>query len=370
MSTKVECSPGQYTQKYCEDTESYSRKRYRKCTTPAFKRRRLFLKQQKADLRNKKELSEGTTYEPNIGFLTNLHEQIEMSNIDENSEPIILFFDLETGSFSASADILQIAAKCDEREFSVYIKPTQKIDERASQVNGLQFIDGNLQLHGKIVSSSTLSEAMLLFYQYLQTFGKKCILTAHNCNFDYPRLMASIKKVFMDKYFKSIIHGFADSLPIIKETTGKKGKGQNTLGTIAKFLNIEMSEAHNAICDVDVLEKILKKLEISDEKLIQSAVSWDEAEKKLFFYQTLKNKMITFDAIKEGASTEMRKRMIAAHMTIDMLYDTCKKHGLDGLKKMLTKKIQGKAVITKCEKVIQKLYDFLVKDQNLCTKNV
>ena len=185
LSTNVECSPGQYTHKYCEGTESYSRKRYRKCSTPAFKKRRLFLKQQKADLRNKKELSEGTTYEPNIGFLTNLHEQIEISNIDENSEPIIVFFYLETGSFSASADILQIAAKCDEREFSVYIKATQKIDERASQVNSLQFVDGNLQLHEKIVSSSTLSEAMLLFYQYLQTFGKKCILTTHkqfNCS--------------------------------------------------------------------------------------------------------------------------------------------------------------------------------------------
>ena len=100
-----------------------------------------------------------------------------------------------------------------------------------------------------------------------------------------------------------------------------------------------MSEAHNPICDVDVLEKILKKLEINDEKLIQSAVSWDEAEKKLLFYQTLKNKMIKFDAIKEGASTEMRKRTIAAGMTIDMLYDTCKMHGLDGLKKMLSKKV-------------------------------
>ena len=57
-----------------------------------------------------------------------------------------------------------------------------------------------------------------------------------------------------------------------------------------------MREAHNAICDVDLLENILKKLEINDEKLIQSAVSWDEAEKKLLFYQKLKNKMIIFDS--------------------------------------------------------------------------
>lgn len=107
---------------------------------------------------------------------------------------LLFFFYLETWSFQKTADILQIAAKYGDIEFNVYIKPTQKMNDEASAVNGLRHINGNLQLHGQTVITLTLVEAMLAFYQFLYNLQKKCILTAHNCKFDYPRLMIAIKK--------------------------------------------------------------------------------------------------------------------------------------------------------------------------------
>ena len=144
--------------------------------------------------------------------------------IDTNLQPIIVFFDLETGSFSKSSDVLQIAAKFEKYEFSVYIKPTQNISDEASAIHGLRVIDGSLRLHeAKVITLSRL-EAIVALYQFLTSFGRKCILTAHNCSFDYPRLINVIETVFMIDHFQIVVEGFCDSLPIIRNVTKKKEK--------------------------------------------------------------------------------------------------------------------------------------------------
>jgi len=52
-----------------------------------------------------------------------------------------VFFDLET--FSKTCDIIQLAAKHEKHEFSVYVRPSQKIIEETSQIHGLRVSDGN-----------------------------------------------------------------------------------------------------------------------------------------------------------------------------------------------------------------------------------
>ena len=42
----------------------------------------------------------------------------------------------------------------------------------------------------------SLPEAIHALYDFLFLFKSKCILTAHNCKFDYPRLMLQIQKVY------------------------------------------------------------------------------------------------------------------------------------------------------------------------------
>ena len=160
--------------------------------TRIFKKQRLFLRKRKTALRHKKELPEGTTYESDIGLL-DLYAIISIAEITDD-EPIVILFDLETGGLSKSADILQIAAKWQNFTFYVYIKPSKQINEGASLVTGLRYDDGNR------LKTVPLSDTIIAFYEFLYLFKKKCVLTAHNCNFVCPRLLNAVKTTFMEKY--------------------------------------------------------------------------------------------------------------------------------------------------------------------------
>lgn len=92
--------------------------------------------------------------------------------------------------------------------------------------------------------------------------------------------MLAIAKGFMSKHFGSIVAGFFDSLPLIARSTGKKGKGQNKLENLAKDFDINTDVAHNAICDVQMLEQVLIKLKISDKQIVEASVTWAAIENK------------------------------------------------------------------------------------------
>ncbi|KAK0077763.1 hypothetical protein PV326_009843, partial [Microctonus aethiopoides] len=281
-----------------------SKRKYRKSIKPAFKRRRLFLKKRKSELRHKNELSEGTTYQPNVTLLDSTFDDIEMASVDENLPPIVVFFDLETGDLCRDGDILQIAVKYKEYTFSVYIRPSRTISDKASQVHGLTFVNGQLELHGKTVITVALQEAVVSLYRFLFLFNRKCILTAHNCTFDYTRLMRDIEKTFMDIYFKTIVSGFADTLPLIRAATGLNKAGDNKLENLGKRLGIQGFQAHDALGDVYIRKS---RVEIS----------------------------------------------------YKMIIDIYKQEGEDGITRLFGADENGKVRVTKSIRVITKLCDFL-----------
>ena len=139
--------------------------------TKEAKKRRLFDKK-KICIKNKKELSEGIMYESNCALFDWFEPSPRLLKISDNSEPIVVLFDLETGGFGKNDDILQIAAKHNSYEFSIYIKPTQKIDLQASLVNKLYFVNGHLEYNEKQVVSVSLQEALSSFYNFLCMFKK------------------------------------------------------------------------------------------------------------------------------------------------------------------------------------------------------
>lgn len=233
-----------------------SPKKYTKSLTCSFKLNRILLKKRKTELRQRNETSEETTYETDVGFLQNINISISLAMLDFNEEPIIVFFDLEIVGFAKTAEVLQIAAKVDEQEFSVYIKLTKSISDEASAVHGLRVIDGSLRPHGVIVITLPILDALISFYQFLASFGRKRILAAHDCLFDNPRLINIIEKVHMINHFGMIIQGFCDTLPVIRRVTKNKGKGENKLEKLAKEYNINNDNAHDAILDVRMLDEI------------------------------------------------------------------------------------------------------------------
>ena len=344
---------------YCDKIDGYSTRRYSKASTVQCKRRRLFLQQRKFELRRKNELSEGTTYESNISLINCVFDNIKLASIDENLELIIVFFDLETGSTRGDCDILQIGVKYEKYEFSTYIKPTQKISDKASEVNGLRFVNGNLELHGKTVSTVKLQEALLSLYQCLFLFKRKCVLTAHNCVFDYPRLMKAIEKTHLDKYFQSIVYGFSDTLPLIRSITKVNTAGHNKLENLAKLLNIHGFQAHDAIGDVAMLEQIVLNLNITNMQISQSSFTWNTAKEKILLSQKYTLNIKLYDEFKNCTSVNMRKRFIATDTSVNMIIDAYKQHGFDGLKRLFGADQNSNIRVTNNKKVITKLVDYL-----------
>ncbi|XP_024869217.1 uncharacterized protein LOC112452964, partial [Temnothorax curvispinosus] len=223
--------------------------------------RRAQLKIERENLRKTLENREGITYQSNISFdsVDNM-KCIEESTILSVENCKLVCFDLETSGRRKDADVLQIAAKVDENIFSIYIEPTQTIDNEASQVNGLENIDGELFLNGEKLLTVSMREALQAFYEFLSKFTKGSLLIAHNAIFDITFLVREIKKYSLVDEFKKIIYGFSDSLKLFrKKLSDRKGPGMFTLAKLAEdFLKNDSFEMnfHEATFDVIVLEKL------------------------------------------------------------------------------------------------------------------
>ena len=79
-------------------------------------------------------------------------------------------------------------------------------------------IGDQLYYQGKVVETIPSNTAFLVFYEFLSSLNCKCFLIAHNGKrFDNPRLIRAFQTHGMLDYFKKIVHGFCDSLPIFKQ---------------------------------------------------------------------------------------------------------------------------------------------------------
>lgn len=214
-------------------------------------------------------------------------------------------------------------------------------------------------LHGQPVPVVSLFEALLGFYEFLSIFKKKCILTAHNCSFDRPRFMAAVEKVFLTEHFKNIVYGFCDTLPIIRKVTGKKGKGCNKLKNLAQEFEINCDKAHDALFDVIMLSHIIKKLEIKNVHLKNCILTWSAANEKINLSKTISSSLPNLNKLKDCLSLEMRKKMIAANITYDMVVNTYLNNQLNGLTELFGNDENGKVKVTKRKNIIKRLYDYL-----------
>ncbi|XP_061190453.1 uncharacterized protein LOC133198372 [Saccostrea echinata] len=208
------------------------RKRLRNAQ-PSVKRRRLQLKAERQSKNASQSVLEGDTYKPNICLEAEENLDIDDIQLDApvdhlHTHPLV-FFDLEIVGLGLTSDILQIAAKCKEKEFSVYALPTRSISKEASEATSLTFDGNNLCYKGEAVTAFPPSETLTKFLTFLDA--------------DTLKISKKLLKVIQ--------------LPNYKQET----LVQNLLG--------EEYEAHNAMADVTALEKLYySKLCLSEMNII------------------------------------------------------------------------------------------------------
>ncbi|XP_011302229.1 uncharacterized protein [Fopius arisanus] len=351
---KLGLKPAMNTPRHVSLTKKTARIRSEKSKTKEFKNRRNFLWKQKTMLRNKKEASEGDTYNTNMGFLTtSAVEHCPLQSVCFEREPGIVFFDLETSGFGKSADILQIAAKCQQFTFSRYITSTQNTSPQA--------FEGHLFYNGNCIVTKSPNTAYSLFCNYLRSLRRRSIICAHNAIFNVPRLLRGIANVGMCEELGRIIEGFSDTLPIIRLVRGKKGRGENTLSQLAKLLEINTDGTHNAIQDVRMLERVTGTLEISHETLVTVNKTWNACingeKRRDVCSMTLK----TLAPLKDHVSAQMRKKMAESDISFEILCNTFRTHQENRIKTLLAIDENGIVRVTKSKRIGQSIVDFLKK---------
>jgi len=332
------------------------------------KTRRLQLIAQRENLRKTLENKEGITYESNIAFKTyNVQDDSSYTNYIVENIPLlknkckIAFFDIETSSRERSADILQIAAVIDNYIFSVYIQPSQPIDKAASEINGLENVNGELYFNGKKVVTISILDALKAFHTFLSKFGSTCLLTAHNASFDVSFVIRECIKYSLIKDFKDVVYGFCDTLKLFrKKFSERKKKGMCTLSKLAQDLldeNISNKNFHEATYDVLILQKLVNK-NLSVDDLFKNSTLFMISVNNSINKADTNVRAKTFIALKGTLSNYMITKMASSGITYNQLKEIYNEKGENSLISFLSEVKNKKPRITNNANILQKIVDY------------
>lgn len=369
-------SPGSNTSKRNERLDKAAKRRYETSQTIEFKKQRLMNREKKHQLRHLTEAAEDKSYESNMSIFCSDCKPI--ADFSDNNDSLVVYFDLETAGFSSKAEILQIGAMHEDIKFSVYITPTRKIPQESTNIHHLVLHekklckvkyesgnDGKENMVFEDLESFPAHVAITKFYNFLYDLGKKSVLVAHNLCFDCPRILSLIKNKNMLGHYQSVVTGFLDTLPIIKQITQKKEKGANKLENVAKDLEISATNAHDALADVDILQQVMIKLGVSNTEIVETCTSWNDKIAKFSVAEKMPEEFAKLQPISECTSEETRKKIVMCGITLQMILDAHKNNKFQGLKKLLCSNDSSAMQVAKNDTIPKKIFDFLEKSIEL-----
>lgn len=262
------------------------------------------------------------------------------------SEFAITFFDLETSGRSNDDEILQIAAKSEEKQFNVYITPTKYILPCVTQVNGMKNRNGHLFVHDKQVKTVPLKQAIALFRTFLLTSGRRNLLVAHNAIFDNRFLLLAFEKTGTTQSFENIIYGVTDTLPIFRKLLPESNKHKLEILASSYLDEPSTGNFHDGLYDVIVLQKLVEKF-IPATELHQQSKSYKLLLRKKREAEIIKSVMQTLAPLKgiisDGMIEKLAKRGFD-YKTLTHLYGC---FGEDYVKNILWGENKNDRIITR-----------------------
>ncbi|KAK0175477.1 hypothetical protein PV327_009225 [Microctonus hyperodae] len=200
-----------------------------------------------------------------------------MSSSKIHEDIKIVFFDLEGTGLMPEDQIVQIAAKCGNQSFSVYILPTIKFKLDASAMTGLTLVNNELCLKSVPVPTKSPKDAITEFITFLRDVGSKVMLAAHSGSiFDFPKIMRLIRELNMIHEFSSVVCGFIDTFLLLKRKLRSRCRSFSQVNLAKDYLGLHgTSGTHNALVDVEILERIINcdKINLTKEEILRSANS-------------------------------------------------------------------------------------------------
>ena len=365
VNESIGLSPGRISMEVGQKRDTERKRQLEYTNRRDVKRRRLQLKFEKENLRHAKETREGVTYKTamatsSVTDITEIPPPVtlpQLETIPDERKFAKVFCDIETSSLQKNADILQIAAVCEDDKFSVYITPTKSVSPGASAVTGLTAQGGVLFHNGTPVPTVPLKQALQSFLGYLADRAP-VVLIGHNFkSFDFPRIITAMHDCELSSAFREEVIGGVDTLPLMKEKYPNRAiYKQEEL--VSDILN-ETYEAHNAMSDVTSLQKLYAASDC--DSLLEKysfTTSWGldihryhlEAEKRIGSLQVLVDG--------KTLSKTMAMKIAGSGLKFDHLKLAFQRGGYDGIRSLLSEKVNGTFRVTNSVKVAKCLATF------------
>ena len=355
VNEKLGLSPGRVYEEEAgrRDTERKRQREYK--NKHETKLRRVKLKFQANAETRKKEKSEGVTYSTAVA--TTHHAdyddippapaQLPQQRVSDVEK--LVFCDLETGGLAKDADILQISGVHGDNKFDCYVKPTKQISPFASKVTGLTSLGQVLFLNGSPVPAYPLHDALQMFVDWLRDIGK-CVLVGHNFrSFDFPRILRALQNVDLYDDFKLVCDGGIDTMPLFREAFPEEKK--HSQEHLCKSLLGLQYGAHNALEDVESLQKLFNFASIPTEKTIEKSFSthWVAEHMKRQDRSSELLQSYTEVISKKVISRQTASKFTNAGLAYGHVVRVFERQGIAGLFTLVNDKIDG-APRVKCSK--------------------
>ena len=284
---------------------------------------------------------------------------------EDNNDIAMVLLDIETSGFERDCDILQIAAKYDDRSFEIYVRPVQAISFWASEANGLTQRNGELMYRGQHVPSEPISVALTMLHEWLTSIGKMCCIATHNLTFDGPRLMANVRKCSLEEKFSEVVYGFVDTLSVIKNKTGRGERREPcSISKLANALGISAYGAHNATRDCAILSEIVKAFAITTQDLLTNSKTFGEQTDIWKTQQRIAEIKKTLEVMKNTIGASIRKKLASAELDIETLNNSYALYGADEFAQFVQNKMTEKRLGGMKIESINKIISFLQQRSN------
>ncbi|XP_067292755.1 three prime repair exonuclease 4 [Pseudorasbora parva] len=189
--------------------------------------------------------------------------------------PCTVFFDLETTGLDSSCEIVQLAAVSGGHTLNLFMVPRRPMQPSASRVTGFRVRRRRLFLHHRPVLTSSLREALVSFITFLQMLGRP-LLVGHNIRrFDCRVLARALDEFSLRSDFQKEVGGFVDTLPLARQLLKDRGLQSFKQENLVKTLLGVSYAAHNALEDVQALQRLYWALKPTANQIQQHIFTLD-----------------------------------------------------------------------------------------------
>ena len=201
----------------------------------------------------------------------------------------------------------------------------------------LSMLEDKLYYGGTEVEAVGLVKGFKQFLAWCSLFGSKIVLYAHNARrFDSRVFLKSCINVDLIAQAKEVILGFSDTLPVFKDLLPKRSSYRQS--SVAEDVLKRSYNAHSALYDAVILQKLCKKLHVQEKIFLSHSLSVEWVLQDIE-YQSGKLQRLPslYLLIQQKSSLQISGREVAGSgLELYHLMKAFQRGGKEGLRSLLT----------------------------------